>query len=67
MNPHILTLPSALVTSLAVTFLRFFPVFVQCHATGSRIGFLQFKDWGLRLLMGGDAGLAMLTYKGFAR
>ena len=31
------------------------------------IGFLQFKDWGLMLVMGSAAGLAMLAYKGFPR
>jgi uncharacterized membrane protein YedE/YeeE len=29
------------------------------------LGFLHFQDWGLMLVMGGAAGLAMLAYKGF--
>jgi uncharacterized membrane protein YedE/YeeE len=29
------------------------------------LGFLHFQDWGLMLVMGGAAGLAMMAYKGF--
>lgn len=31
------------------------------------LGFLRFEDWGLMLVMGGAASLALLAYKGFAR
>jgi uncharacterized membrane protein YedE/YeeE len=31
------------------------------------IGFLRFQDWGLMLVMGGAAGVAVLAYKGFPR
>jgi hypothetical protein len=31
------------------------------------LSFLRFQDWGLMLVMGGAAGLAMLAYKGFPR
>jgi uncharacterized membrane protein YedE/YeeE len=31
------------------------------------IGFLSFQDWGLMLVMGGAAGVAVLAYKGFPR
>ena len=67
MNQHSLTLPKALVTLLAGAMFGFglsLATMVQAEVV---IGFLQFKDWVLMLVMGGAAGLAMLAYKGFPR
>ncbi len=66
-NPHSLTLPKALVTLLAGALFGLglsVSTMVQPEVV---LGFLQFKDWGLMLVMGGAAGMALLAYKGFAR
>ena len=43
---------------------------IVCGAGGQPdvvIGFLRFQDWGLMLVMGGAAGMAVVAYKGFPR
>jgi uncharacterized membrane protein YedE/YeeE len=67
MNPHTLTFPKALVTLLAGALFGFGLSLATMVQPEVVIGFLQFKDWGLMLVMGGAAGLAMLAYKGFQR
>ena len=67
MNPHTLTLPKALVTLLAGALFGFGLSLATMVQPEVVLGFLQFKDWGLMLVMGGAAGLAMLAYKGFTR
>jgi uncharacterized membrane protein YedE/YeeE len=71
MTPHIqahtLTLPKALITLLAGALFGFGLSLATMVQPEVVIGFLQFKDWGLMLVMGGAAGLAMLAYKGFPR
>ncbi len=67
MNPHTLTPRKALVTLLAGALFGLglsVSTMVQPEVV---LGFLQFKDWGLMLVMGGAAGMALLAYKGFAR
>jgi len=67
MNAHTLTWPKALVTLMAGALFGFGLSLATMVQPEVVIGFLQFKDWGLMLVMGGAAGLAMLAYKGFSR
>ena len=67
MNPHTLTLPKALVTLLAGALFGFGLSVATMIQPEVVLGFLRFQDWGLMLVMGGAAGLAMLAYKGFPR
>jgi hypothetical protein len=67
MNTHSLTIPKPLVTLLAVAMFGFglsLSTMVQPKVV---IGFLEFNNWGLMLVMGCAADLAMLAYKGFPR
>lgn len=67
MNPNTLTLPKAIVTLLAGGLFGFGLSLATMIQPEVVIGFLQFQDWGLMLVMGSAAGLAMLAYKGFPR
>lgn len=67
MNAHTLTLPKALATLLAGALFGFGLSVATMVQPEVVIGFLQLKDWGLMLVMGGAAGLALLAYKGFPR
>ena len=67
MNTYTLTLPKALATLLAGALFGFGLSVATMVQPEVVIGFLQFRDWGLMLVMGGAAGLAMLAYKGFPR
>jgi hypothetical protein len=67
MTPHILTLPKALVTLLAGALFGFGLSLATMVQPDVVLSFLRFQDWGLMLVMGGAAGLAMLAYKGFPR
>lgn len=67
MNPNALTLPKALVTLLAGALFGFGLSVATMIQPEVVLGFLRFQDWGLMLVMGGAAGLAMLAYKGFPR
>ena len=62
-----LTLPKALVTLLAGALFGFGLSVATMVQPEVVIGFLRFQDWGLMLVMGGAAGLALLAYKGFPR
>ena len=64
---HTLSLPKALVTLLAGGLFGFGLSVATMVQPEVVLGFLTFKDWGLMLVMGGAAGLAMLAYKGFPR
>ncbi len=65
LNPHTLSLPKALVTLLAGALFGFGLSLATMVQPEVVLGFLRFEDWGLMLVMGGAAGLAMLAYKGF--
>jgi len=67
MNPHALTQPKALITLLAGALFGFGLSLATMVQPEVVIGFLLFKDWGLMLVMGGAAGLAMLAYQCFPR
>ena len=67
MNPHRLTLTKALVTLLAGALFGMGLSVSTMTQPEVVLGFLQFKDWGLMLVMGGAAGMAMLAYKGLPR
>ena len=67
MNANALNLPKALATLLAGALFGFGLSLATMTQPEVVLGFLQFKDWGLMLVMGGAAGLAMLAYKGFPR
>ena len=67
MNAHTLTLPKALLTLLAGALFGFGLSLATMTQHEIVLGFLRFQDWGLMLVMGGAAGLAMLAYKGFPR
>ena len=67
MNAHAMSLPKALVTLLAGGLVGFGLSVATMVQPEVVLGFLTFKDWGLMLVMGGAAGLAMLAYKGFPR
>jgi uncharacterized membrane protein YedE/YeeE len=67
MNPNLLTPSKALATLIAGALFGFglsISTMVQPEVV---IGFLRFQDWGLMLVMGGAAGLALVAYKGFPR
>ncbi len=66
-NPHSLTLPKALITLLAGALFGFGLSLATMVQPEVVISFLRFQDWGLMLVMGGAAGLAVLAYKGFPR
>ena len=55
MNPNTLTLPKALVTLLAGALFGFGLSVATMIQPEVVLGFLQFKDWGLMLVMGGAA------------
>ena len=57
MNPHTLSFPKALVTLLAGALFGFGLSLATMVQPEVVIGFLQFKDWGLMLVMGGTVGL----------
>lgn len=67
LNPHTLNLPKALVTLLAGALFGFGLSLATMVQPEVVLSFLRFQDWGLMLVMGGAAGLAMLAYKGFPR
>ena len=67
LNPHTLTLPKALVTLVAGALFGFGLSLATMVQPDVVLSFLRFQDWGLMLVMGGAAGLAMLAYKGFPR
>lgn len=67
LNPQALTLPKALATLLAGALFGFGLSVATMVQPEVVIGFLQFKDWGLMLVMGGAASLALLAYKGLPR
>ena len=67
MNAHTLTLPKALLTLLSGALFGFGLSLATMTQPEIVLGFLRFQDWGLMLVMGGAAGLAMLAYKGFPR
>ena len=64
MNPHTLSLPKAVVTLLSGALFGFGLSLATMVQPEVVIGFLLFKDWGLMLVMGGAAGMALLAYKG---
>lgn len=65
MNPNALSLPKALITLLAGALFGFGLSVATMIQPEVVLAFLRFEDWGLMLVMGGAAGLAMLAYKGF--
>lgn len=67
MNAHTLSGPKALATLVAGALFGFGLSLATMTQPEIVLGFLRFQDWGLMLVMGGAAGLAMLAYKGFAR
>ena len=67
MNAHTLSLPKALVTLLAGALFGFGLSLATMVQPEVVLGFLLFKDWGLMLVMGGAAGLALVAHKGFPR
>lgn len=67
LNPHTLNLPKALVTLLAGALFGFGLSLATMVQPEVVLSFLRFQDWGLMLVMGGAASLAMLAYKGFPR
>lgn len=67
MNAHTMNLPKAIVTLLAGALFGFGLSVATMIQPEVVLGFLQFKDWGLMLVMGGAAGLALVAYKGFPR
>ena len=67
MNAHTLSGPKALVTLLAGALFGFGLSLATMTQPEVVLGFLRFQDWGLMLVMGGAAGLALLAYKGFPR
>ena len=67
MNPHNLTLPKALATLVAGGLFGFGLSLATMIQPEVVIGFLRFEDWGLMLVMGGAAGLAMLAYQWLPR
>jgi uncharacterized protein len=67
MNPNTLSPAKALVTLLAGGLFGFGLSVATMTQPEVVIGFLRFQDWGLMLVMGGAAGLALVAYKGFPR
>jgi uncharacterized membrane protein YedE/YeeE len=63
MSTHTLTLPKAVVTLLAGALFGLglsVSTMVQPEVV---LGFLRFQDWGLMLVMGGAASVALVAYK----
>lgn len=63
MNPNALNGPKAFVTLLAGALFGLglsVSTMVQPEVV---LGFLRFQDWGLMLVMGGAAGMALVAYK----
>ena len=67
MTAHSMSWPKALVTLLAGALFGLGLSLATMVQPEVVIGFLRFQDWGLMLVMGGAAGLALLAYKGFPR
>lgn len=67
MKPHQMNGPKAFVTLLAGTLFGFGLSLATMVQPEVVIGFLRFEDWGLMLVMGGAASVAMLAYQGFPR
>ena len=67
MKPHQMNGAKALVTLLAGALFGFGLSLATMVQPEVVIGFLRFQDWGLMLVMGGAAGVAVLAYKGFPR
>lgn len=67
MNPNALTWPKALVTLLSGALFGWGLSVSTMVRPEVVLGFLQFRDFGLMLVMGGAAGLAMLAYRGCPR
>lgn len=67
MSPHTLTLAKTLATLLAGGLFGFGLSLATMTQPEIVIGFLRFKEWGLMLVMGAAAGLALLAYQGFPR
>lgn len=67
LNPHTLSLPKALATLIAGALFGFGLSLATMVQPDVVLSFLRFQDWGLMLVMGGAAGLAMVAYKGFPR
>lgn len=65
--PHNLNLPKALVTLIAGALFGFGLSLATMVQPEVVLSFLRFEDWGLMLVMGGAAGLALVAYKGFPR
>jgi uncharacterized membrane protein YedE/YeeE len=62
-QPHMLTLPKAVATLLAGGLFGFGLSLATMVQPEIVLGFLRFQDWGLMLVMGGAAGMAMVAYK----
>ena len=67
MNPHALSLSKAVVTLLAGALFGFGLSLATMVSPEVVLGFLRGQDWGLMLVMGGGAGMALLAYRGFPR
>ena len=67
MNAHVMTPAKALVTLIAGALFGFGLSLASMIQPEVVLGFLRFQDWGLMLVMGGAASLAMLAYRGFPR
>ena len=63
MNDHSLTLPKALATLLAGALFGLGLAVSTMVQPEIVLGFLRFQDWGLMLVMGGAAGMALIAYK----
>jgi uncharacterized membrane protein YedE/YeeE len=62
---HTLSLPKAAVTLMAGALFGFGLSLATMVQPDVVLGFLRFQDWGLMLVMGGAAGVAMLAFKVF--
>jgi uncharacterized membrane protein YedE/YeeE len=67
MKPNAFTWPQALITLLSGVLFGLGLSVATMTQPEIVLGFLHFQDWGLMLVMGGAAGMAMLAYKGFPR
>lgn len=63
LKPYALGLPKALVTLLAGALFGFGLSLATMVQPDVVLSFLRFQDWGLMLVMGGAAGVAMLAFK----